>query len=420
MKDKFDAYARILKEELKPAMGCTEPIAIAYCSALARSVLGKEPERYIVRCSSNIIKNVKAVTVPQTDGLVGIEAAVLAGAIGGDETRELEVLTSVTGEDIRKIREALKRDIVKVELLVSEHLLHIIVECFAGEESASVEVVDSHTHVGRIVKNGKVLKEREDSSAEEDSSDWELLTVEDILDYADQADISDVVPFLERQIAYNIAISEEGLHNDWGARVGATIAATKNSVYDSLTAAAAAGSDARMNGCALPVIINSGSGNQGITASVPVVIYAKEKKIPHEKLLRALCVSNLISIHQKTGIGKLSAYCGAVSAATGAAAAIAYLDGCDRTCIKRTVINSIATISGMICDGAKSSCASKIASALDCALMGYGMAKNGLVFKEGEGIVKDDVESTIEAVGKMAHDGMRDTDRQILEIMLEK
>lgn len=417
--EKINLYTRFLHEELKPAMGCTEPIAIAYGAAYARKVLGTEAEQYTVECSGNIIKNVMAVTVPQTGGLRGIETAVLAGAIGGDADRELEVLSTVTEQDIEKIKKGLEDHLVTVKPLDTLHTLHIIVHAYAGEDSVSVEIIDTHSNVGTVVKNGQVIREHTATLEDEDLTDRRTLNVADILAYGDQVPLEQVQELLEKQIQCNTAISQEGLTGKWGAAVGKTLLATcGDTVRTRAKAAAAAGSDARMNGCAMPVIINSGSGNQGMTVSLPVIIYAESMGVSHEKLLRALSVANLVAIHQKTDIGRLSAFCGAVSAATGAVAGIAYLEGASYEVIAQTIINSIANVGGMVCDGAKSSCAGKIASALESAFLGYELAQEGRGFYSGEGIVKADVEATIASVGRMASKGMRGTDQEILNIMV--
>ncbi len=412
-------FTRFLEEELVPAMGCTEPIAIAYGAAYARRLLGKTPTAYDVQCSGNIIKNAMAVTVPQTGGLVGIQAAVLSGAIGGDADRALEVLTTVTEEDLVQVRQAMEAGIVTVRPLDTTHTLHIIIRETAGDDWVSVEILDTHTGLGEVVKNGEVLRQRQETVQEDPYAQRRCLNLKDILAYADTVDLDDVKELLERQVAYNMAISQEGLSNPWGASVGQTLLRyTGEDLRTRMKAAAAAGSDARMNGCTLPVIINSGSGNQGITVSLPVAVYAEHIGASHEKMLRALCVANLLAIHQKTGIGRLSAFCGAVCAATGAVAGIAYLDGASYEVMSQAIVNSLGNVGGMVCDGAKSSCAAKIASSLESALLGYEMAKEQRGFTNGEGIVKADVEATIASVGRMAAAGMRSTDREILEIMV--
>ena len=413
-------YTKFLYEELIPAMGCTEPIALAYGAAYARRLLGKVPTKYTVECSGNIIKNVKAVTVPQTNGMRGIQAAVLVGALGGDPDLELEVLSSVTPQDLEAVKEAAAADIVTIKPLDTTHTLHIIIREEAGEDWVSVEIIDSHNNLGNIYHNGKLIHERGESDTLDNTQERACLNLADILEYADTVDLEEVREILERQLAYNTAISNEGLTNPWGARVGQTLLKCRpNDLVTKAKAAAAAGSDARMNGCTLPVVINSGSGNQGITVSMPVRVYAEELGVSHEKLLRALCVANLTAIHQKTSVGRLSAFCGALSAATGAAVGIAYLEDASYEVMAQTITNSLCDVGGMVCDGAKSSCAAKIASSVECALLGYDLAKQDLGFRKGEGIVKDNVEDTIAAVGRMAACGMRETDREILDIMVE-
>ncbi|MDL2214049.1 L-serine ammonia-lyase, iron-sulfur-dependent, subunit alpha [Clostridia bacterium OttesenSCG-928-O13] len=411
---------RLLHQELVVAMGCTEPVSIAYAAAYARHVLGKMPQRIQVLCSGNVIKNAKAVTVPKTGGLRGIEAAAMAGTISGQPQLQLEVLSQLTDDDRALLTRLLSEDIVTVKHLKSEHMLHIVVKAQYEDEEASVEIVDSHTGVGEVWHNGEKLQDRCRPQNSAAPSETPRLSVQAILQYADTVDLDEVRDVLQRQIDCNSQISEEGLSGMWGSCVGQTLAGMdRQSLYTRLKMAAAAGSDARMNGCALPVVINSGSGNQGMTASLPVIQYARHLGADNDKLLRALCVSNLVSLHQKAGIGRLSAYCGVVCAATGSAAAIAYLDGADYNCIANTIINSIANAGGMVCDGAKSSCAAKIATALESALLGYEMAKEGRHFLPGEGIVKEDVEKTIQSVGRMASVGMRATDAEILAIMLD-
>lgn len=412
-------YTNILHSELKVAMGCTEPIAIAYCAAYAKKVLGCEPKRFIAYCSGNIIKNAKAVVVPQTGGLRGIEAAVIAGAVGGNPDAELEVLTGITDADRVRINELMERGIVEVKLLDSPQPLHVIITAFADGQEASVEIVGSHTHIGRIEKNGEVIKDNLADEKDPVCENYEGLNVSDILAYADSVDINDVKDILEKQIAFNSAISDEGLRTVYGAGIGpALMESAGDNLREQAKAAAAAASDARMNGCPLPVVINSGSGNQGITVSMPIIVYARAAGKTEEELLRALCVGNLIAIHQKTGIGKLSAFCGATSAAVGAMAGIAYMEKADYPTIAQLITNAIATVGGMVCDGAKSSCAGKIATALESAFIGYEAAKLNRGYREGEGIVKENVEKTIHSVARMAANGMRATDMEILNIML--
>ena len=419
---RYSTYVRILKEELVPAMGCTEPIAISYCAAIARKTLGCLPERALVEASGNIIKNVKSVVVPNTGGLRGIEAAAAAGIVAGDPDRVLEVIASVTDAQKRDIREYLDRKTIRVKALEAGEILDIVVHAYAADQEAVVRIAGKHTNVVRISLDGKLLKEgfvtAEDGG--QSQADRSLLNVEDIVDFANTADLADVRETLERQIECNMAISREGLSGDWGANIGKVLLSTYgDDVKIRARAAAAAGSDARMNGCEMPVIINSGSGNQGITASVPVITYARELGASQDKTLRALLVSNLITIHLKTGIGRLSAYCGAVSAGCGAGCGIAYLQGGDTRCIAHTLVNALAIDSGIICDGAKASCAAKIASAVDAGILGFEMFRRGQQFRGGDGILSKGVENTIRNVSRLGSVGMRETDEEIIQIMTQ-
>jgi L-cysteine desulfidase len=420
----YDAYLHILKSELVVALGCTEPIAIAFAGAKARELLGEEPVRCEVLCSGNIVKNVKGVTVPNSGGMKGIEVAATLGIVGGDADRELAVLESVKKEDIKKTKSLLKSGFCSCGLIEGVENLYIIVRLWSDENSSEVEIKDYHSNITRLVKNGEELltNYRSGSNNAVRKPDKSLLNVKDILEFADCVSIADVEPVLARQVEYNSAISVEGLKNSYGAEVGRTLLSDSEGAGVKLKAkaAAAAGSDARMSGCPMPVVINSGSGNQGITVTMPVVVYARELSSTKDQLYRALVVSNLISIHQKKYIGSLSAYCGAVSAACGSGAAIAYLLGATYDEICSTITNTIANIGGMVCDGAKPSCAAKIASAVDAALMAYNMSKRNTSFRPGEGLVKEDVEKTIESIGRMAREGMRSTDVEILNIMLDK
>lgn len=420
-KEVHENYVSILKNELIEALGCTEPIAIAYAAAKAKAVLGKQPERMEVGCSGNIVKNVKGVVVPNTGGLIGIAAAAVAGVVGGDADKELQVLESVKSQDHDEIRKLLKEDYCSVYHLKGVENLYIEAKVFADEESAEVCIKDSHTNIIKIVKNGEILfqKEEGEENEQESAGDTSLLNVKDIVEFAETVDLEELRGLLTSQIEMNTAISEEGLRNDYGVSVGKTLLKYYgNDVKIRAKAKAAAGSDARMSGCSLPVVINSGSGNQGITVSVPVIEYARELKVSEEKLFRALIISNLISIHQKSLIGKLSAYCGAVSAAAGSGAGITYLYGGGYEDISKTVVNTIANVGGIVCDGAKPSCAAKIASAVDAAILGHQLSVQGNVFKNGEGLVKDGVEATIESFGRLGKKGMESTDIEIIDIML--
>ena len=416
----YQEFIQILKEELLPAMGCTEPIAVAYAAAKARETLGTLPERVLVEASGNIIKNVKSVVVPNTGGLKGIPAAAAAGVVAGDASAELQVLASVTALQIAAIGEYLNTTPIEVAHADTPHIFDIAVTVRRGEESAYVRITDFHTNIVCVRKNGETLLEKKSDGGEESLTERGSLSVERIVDFADNVKLEDVSEILERQIAYNMAIAEEGLRNSYGANIGKTLLSRNDSDLGyKLRAWAAAGSDARMNGCEMPVVINSGSGNQGITTSVPVIVYARETGKSHEELLRALCVSNLVTIHLKTGIGRLSAYCGAVSAGAGAGAGIAYLQGGRFDAIAHTIVNAVAVTSGIVCDGAKASCAAKIAEAVDAGLLGLAMYRSGNEFYGGDGIVKKGVERTIEIVGRLARCGMQETDKEIIRLMLE-
>lgn len=417
----YDTYVSILKNELIIALGCTEPIAIAYAGAKVREALGRMPERCEIFCSGNIIKNVKGVTVPNSGGMKGIDTAATLGIVGGNVERILAVLEEITPEQIEAAQSLVEDGFCKCCLAEGVENLYISVTAFAGEEYASVEIRDYHSNITKIAKNGETLfasyRERSDEASGPDKS---LLNVKDILDFADCVELSDISKVISRQIECNTAISQEGLKNPWGAQVGRTLLDTFGSdVAIRAKAAAAAGSDARMSGCPMPVVINSGSGNQGMTVSLPIIEYAKEYKISDEGLYRALVAGNLISLHQKKYIGSLSAYCGAVSAACGSGVGIAYMLGASYDEICGIITDTIATIGGMVCDGAKPSCAAKIASAVDCALTAFHLSRNKRVFQPGEGLVKENVEDTIKSIGRMGREGMKATDIEILNIMLE-
>lgn len=412
-------YIRILREELRPAMGCTEPIAIAYAAAKARDVLGAMPDRLLAEVSGNIVKNVKSVVIPHTGGLRGIPAAVAAGCAAGDAGAELSVLSQVTSAQAEGIAAYLEKTPIEVRCAEDAHIFDIRITAFRGDDSAFVRIADYHTNLVCVRRNGETLLERECVTREEGLTDRSCLSIAGIVEFADSVDPEAVAPILEKQISCNMAIAEEGLRNNYGANIGKTLLRMGNDLNSKMRAWAAAASDARMNGCELPVVINSGSGNQGITASVPVIVCAREMGKSREELLRALCVSNLVTIHQKTGIGRLSAYCGAVSAGVGAGAGVAYLKGGDYEMIAHTVVNAVAVTSGIICDGAKASCAAKIASAVDAGLLGLAMYENGNQFFGGDGIVKKGVENTIATVARLARVGMEQTDKEIIHLMME-
>ena len=426
---RYQAYVQILKEELIPAMDCTEPIAIAYAAAKAREVLGAIPDRVTIGVSNNIIKNVKSVIVPNTDGMKGIETAAVAGIVAGKAEKALEVIAEVTSEQKQQMRDFLQTVPVTVEAVDNGIIFDILVTLHCGEETAVVRISHYHTNIVLIQKNDQVLLDRSEEEptgcggenpAESGLTDKSLLTIADICDFADTCDLEDIRPILDTQIQYNTEISQEGLRGDYGANVGSTMLKFYgDSVRNRAIAKAAAGSDARMSGCELPVVINSGSGNQGITVSVPVIEYAKSLEVSQETCYRALALSNLIAIHEKTGIGRLSAYCGAVSAGCAAGCGIAYLHGADCKAISHTLVNALAIVSGIICDGAKPSCAAKIASSVEAGILGYHMYLNGQQFRSGDGIVTKGVEATIRNVGHLGRQGMRETDKEIVRIMMQ-
>lgn len=418
----YRTYVRILERELISAMGCTEPIAVAYCAAYARSVLGAVPERIVVEASGNIIKNVKSVIVPNTGGRKGIAAAACIGVLAGDEKSALEVISHVSQDAIEQLGDYMEKTPVEVKALNSEHILDLIVTVFAGDDHASVRIANEHTNIIRAERNGEVLlnKDPDIKKDEEDIPDYSLLSVKDICDFALTCNTEDVKDVLDRQISQNTAIADEGLRGNYGANIGKVLLKTNNDLRTRAKAYAAAGSDARMNGCELPVVICSGSGNQGMTASLPVITYARELKCSEDKLYRALLISNLITIRLKTGIGRLSAYCGAVSAGAGAGAGIAYLLGGGTKEISHTIVNTLAITSGIVCDGAKSSCAAKIATAVDTGIFGYEMYENGQQFYGGDGLVVKGVEKSIDQFARLARIGMRDTDREIILMMTEE
>ena len=421
----YQDYVNILKEELVPAMGCTEPIAIAYAAAVARQTLGALAERMEVEASGNIIKNVKSVFVPNTGGLRGIPAAAAAGMAAGNPALELEVLSQIEEAEQSAIRQYLEETPIAVKLAASPFIFDITIGAWAGEGSALVRIVNYHTNIVRIEKNGRVLKEVEaQAAAEEGLTDKSVLSVEGILEFARECRLSDVEETLGRQVRYNTAIAEEGLRGDYGANIGSVLlAAYGDDVKIRAKAMAAAGSDARMNGCGLPVVIVSGSGNQGLTASLPVVEFAKELGVDRETMLRAVLVSDLVTIHLKAEIGRLSAYCGAVSAGCGSGAGIAWLYGRHKDPqallkdVSHTIVNALAVDSGIVCDGAKASCAAKIASAVDAGILGFTMYQHGQQFRGVDGIITKGVEETIRNIGLLATQGMRETDREILDIM---
>ena len=418
----YQSYVDILHEELVPAMGCTEPIAVAYAGALARETLGCTPETVLLCVSGNIIKNVKSVIVPHTGGRKGLKTAVAAGICFGRADRLLEVIADGTNEQLSEMDDFLAQTDITVTRSQLACPFDLQVTLTAGGHSAYVHIVGKHTNVVQILRDGKTLLEKpytEESAQPPENR--KLLNIRDIIAFADEADLRDVEAPLRRQMEYNLAIAKAGLTGKYGAAIGKILLESYgNSVQNRAKAWAAAGSDARMNGCELPVVINSGSGNQGMTASLPVIVYARELGASDDALLRALIVSNLVTIHLKTGIGSLSAYCGATSAGAGAGAGISYLYGGRYDEIAHTVVNALAINSGMLCDGAKASCAAKIASAVEAGLLGMQMNRHDSQFYGGDGIVVKGVENTIRAVSAIAREGMRETDREIIRLMIDE
>lgn len=419
-KEIYSAYTEILKEELMAAMGCTEPIALAYAAAIARRELNDLPDKVLVQTSGSIIKNVKSVIVPNTGHLKGIPAAVSAGIVAGNPDKELEVIADVSKDDIKNIEKFMQEKEIVVEHLDEGIIFDIVITLYKGEDYAKVHIINSHTNVVLVEHNHQVLKSSDClNDMPSDTAKYELLNMKDIWDYINHVELVDIKDILDRQIAYNMAIAEEGLQADYGANIGKVILSSDaNSLKARAAAMAAAGSDARMNGCELPVIINSGSGNQGITVSVPVITYAKELKATDEQLYRALALSNLTAIHQRTPIGRLSAYCGAVNAGAAAGAGIAYLSGGDYEAVIHTVVNALAIVSGIICDGAKASCAGKIAFAVEAGILGYNMYMQGQQFYGGDGIVKKGIEDTLKSVGRLGKDGMKGTNEEIIDFLI--
>ena len=423
----YNEYVTILESELVPALGCTEPIALAYAAAKAKEVLGKMPDHITMRCSGNIIKNVKGVKVPNSGGMKGVEAAAVLGITGGDPSQALEVLEHVTDREIDEAEKLLKAGFC--DCVLKDDVANLYIEAYAvckktEKSEALVVIEDEHTNITHIEKDGQVLfhKEKKEYCQErEKTPDKSLLNLEDIITFANEVQITDVEKVLGRQIKYNTRIAEEGLRNPWGAQVGRVVLEEfGEDVKWRAVAKASAGSDARMSGCALPVLINSGSGNQGLTCSLPVIEFGKELKKSKEEIYRALCVSNLVALNQKKYIGSLSAYCGAVCAAAGAGAGITYLCGGTLEQIENTVVNTIADAGGIVCDGAKPSCAAKISTALQAAILSHKMAMRGLTFARGEGLVMDCPEDTIKAVGYVGRAGMKQTDVEILNLMIGK
>ena len=415
----YESYLNILKEELVPAMGCTEPICLAYAAAKARKVLGELPERVEIEASGNIIKNVKSVVVPNTDGMKGLKASVAAGIVAGNPDSVLEVIANVKPEQKLDIANFLEKVPITIKPLDCIARLDVTVRLFKGEHSSSVRIAGHHTNVVSVTKDGESLFACECADTNANMTDRSCLKMDKIFDFANTVDIEDIRPIIGRQITYNKAIAMEGLTHKWGANVGSTILRVGSDIRQKAKAWAAAGSDARMSGCEMPVIINSGSGNQGMTVCLPILAFAEEFKMDEEKTLRAVALSNLVAIHQKTGIGRLSAYCGAVSAGCAAGCGIAYLFGHGLDVIEHTLENALGMAAGIVCDGAKPSCAGKIALAVEAGLLGFEMSKRGDNLLGGDGIIGCDAEETIDHIGRLGRNGMRETDVEILKIMVE-
>lgn len=415
----YQIYVQILKEELVTAMGCTEPIAISYAAARARAVLGELPEKIVVKASGSIIKNVKSVDVPNTGGLRGIEAAAAAGVVCGNENKKLEVLSEIESEDIERIKGYLGQADIKVEYQETGRTFDLSVCVYKEHSQASVRITDYHTNIVQIEKNWEFI--RDDLKDEKiEKANRDVLSMENIWEFVRCADIEDVKETLDKQIECNMKIAREGIRGNYGANIGSILLKMEgDAVQVRAKAMAAAGSDARMNGCGLPVVINSGSGNQGITCSVPVLVYGESLNCDIEKIYRALLLSNLTAIYIKAGIGTLSAYCGAVSAGAAAGAGIAYLHGGGYEEIKHTVVNALAIVSGIVCDGAKASCAAKIASSVEAGIVGYYMYLNEQEFCAGEGIVAEGIDRTIENIGILGKEGMKETNKKIIEMMIK-
>lgn len=416
----YQNYIGILKEEMIPAMGCTEPIALAYGAARAREVLGREPERIVAHCSGNIVKNVRCVIIPNSGGLTGIEAGVVLGAVAGNAALDMEVLSKVDEAGRARCRELLDKGICRVELLDSPVVLHFIIEMYAGKDSVSLEIKYDHINVTKIVKNEEVLLDVDEKGEEMQTADRTLLNLEDIKEFADTVELEDVKELIDKQIQSNMAIAHEGMTGKYGLGIGRIIRETySNDMLTKMRSLTAAASEARMGGCDMPVVINSGSGNQGISCSVPLIVYAREMELPDYVLYRALVFSNLLTVYQKQYIGKLSAFCGAVSASCAAGAAITYIVGGGLEVIKKTIENTLANIPGIICDGAKISCAAKIAASLDAAFLAHHLAMNGQSYAPYTGILQEETGETISCVGQIGKEGMKETDKEILRIMLE-
>ena len=415
-------FFQILEEELVPAAGCTEPISLAFAGAKARELLGEIPDKITIACSGNLIKNIRCVTVPNTGNLVGIEASLLAGIIGGDASKKLEVISDITQNHLEEIHTLLAKNIIETTLLDTPINLHYILHCESKHHNCEIEVKNLHTNITRIMLDGELIHQKDTANKEffGVETDRSFLTVERILTFIDTVDVDKIKPYIEPQVFYNMAIADEGIKRRFSVSIGPTIIKHDHSIYGKMKAYAASASEARMSGCSLPVITNSGSGNQGIASSIPIILYAKHKCVNEDKMYRALALSNLLTIYQKSFIGRLSAFCGAISATVSSGAAMTYLEGGNLEQIKMTIINALANVSGVVCDGAKPSCASKIVTGLEASFLGHFLAMDNHSYNPFSGIIKKDADETISAIGKMANLGMKETDHVILNIMLEK
>ena len=414
-------YTELLKSELIMALGCTEPISIALAAAKAREVLGSIPCKIEVMCSGNIIKNVKGVTVPNTNGMKGVEAATAIGTVAGDSCLGLEVLSKVTDEDIKAAKDLLEKDIITVSL--KEGVENLDIEIVAEDDkknTVDVEIKNKHTNIVKVTKNDEVIHIDNCYTHTPEYENYDELSVKDIFEYANNVDLEEVKDLLEKQITLNSEISDEGLTGKWGVAMGKILIDEDESIRTKAKARAAAGSDARMSGCSLPVVINAGSGNQGITCTMPLVVFANEKNYDRETLYRGLLITNLTALHIKRFIGRLSAFCGVTSAGVAAGAGICYMETKDLDLIEKTIGNALMIASGMICDGAKPSCAAKIATAVDAGISGYYLAKNNRNFEAGDGLLKDNIEETIRSIGYVAKEGMKETDIIVLNTMIQK
>ena len=416
-----NTIVKIIKEELVPALGCTEPISVALGAATARKYLDSLPDNIHIRCSGNLIKNIKCVKVPNTKGMVGIESSVLAGLIGGNPEKAMEVLSEVTDDDLKQIDKLKKKKMVDIDLLDTPFTLHFILRVEKEDEYVEVEIKNLHTNIVRIEKNGTIIKKKNDVKSKYYGvmTDRSTLSIERIIGFAKHHDTDGLKHLFSEQIRYNTAIAEEGLNGDYGVSIGKAILKNNDSVFGKMKAYATAASEARMCGCTLPVITNSGSGNQGLTSSIPVIVYARENHVSEEKMLRALALSNLLTIYQKTKIGRLSAFCGVISSACSAGAALTYLEGGSDEQIGMTIVNALEGVSGVICDGAKASCAAKIAAGLESAFIGHLLAMEKKSYQPFTGFIRKNVDDTIEAVARIASEGMKDTDKTILDIMMK-